>query len=391
MELIKKSSLARRLARSAAWAKRLAQLMVCASPLFSVLSAVAQQPSALRLSQRPRFILGADERTAFHRVSGGAALSDGTVAVADGGNYRVAVFSASGQLMRTFGKAGDGPPEFRFISSINTTSDTLIIHDGLRGRTTVWTSAGKYVRGTNLPRFDRRRAEFQGVIDGDRYVLTIFPPTRQNQRFQRQPASVGVFHSRSGRVDEHFTQDVRYNLFYAGQGATTTYRLPYLGSALFAGFENGYAFVPLDSNVVQLFDIAGRRTASIRVPVRQKPFDQTAAGAYRDSLLKISGTRTAHRVRAAFQQMPTIDRAPSVSKMINIGGELWIQKFPERGQSVQTWYVIDPAKRSVIGEISFPTELRLLGGNRALLLLLRRDDLGVETIEGYSLLRSTRG
>ena len=72
-------------------------------------------------------------------------VGDSLVLVADAIEANVKVFSRLGEHMRTFGRSGDGPAEFREpVGVILTASgDRVIILDRKRGRVSLWTLEGK--------------------------------------------------------------------------------------------------------------------------------------------------------------------------------------------------------------------------------------------------------
>jgi len=68
------------------------------------------------LGDGPILVLGAiegEDPYLFHQIRDAARLSDGSVAVVDGGSREVRVFSGTGEHLRSMGGAGEGPGEFR--------------------------------------------------------------------------------------------------------------------------------------------------------------------------------------------------------------------------------------------------------------------------------------
>ena len=74
--------------------------------------------------------------------------SSGLVYVTDGGNYRIAVFSQEGELVRTFGSYGRGKGEFYWPSALATSPDghLLYVSDKTNNRVQVFTLEGQFVR-----------------------------------------------------------------------------------------------------------------------------------------------------------------------------------------------------------------------------------------------------
>jgi 6-bladed beta-propeller protein len=72
----------------------------------------------------------------------------GRVYVVDGKPAAIKVFSADGQLIRTVGREGEGPGEFR-VGFIAVRGDRLVLHDPRIGRTSVYDTAGTFLKSWN--------------------------------------------------------------------------------------------------------------------------------------------------------------------------------------------------------------------------------------------------
>lgn len=88
---------------------------------------------------------GDNPLTEFNDVRGVAVLSDGRVAVANGGSNEIRVFGRSGSLQVTLGRAGNGPREFTRLLRLIRWGDTLGGIDG-DGRAQVFDPSGAFVR-----------------------------------------------------------------------------------------------------------------------------------------------------------------------------------------------------------------------------------------------------
>ncbi|HEV8612650.1 MAG TPA: 6-bladed beta-propeller [Gemmatimonadales bacterium] len=69
----------------------------------------------------------------------------GRIYVADGKPPAIKVFSPDGDLIRTIGREGEGPGEFR-IGFIALRGEHLVLHDPRLGRTSVFDTAGNFIR-----------------------------------------------------------------------------------------------------------------------------------------------------------------------------------------------------------------------------------------------------
>jgi hypothetical protein len=68
----------------------------------------------------------------FDRIVGAATLSDGSIAIADMGSAQVRVFDSSGRYLRSIGRSGSGPGEFRQLTGLfHAGNDLLVARDRL--------------------------------------------------------------------------------------------------------------------------------------------------------------------------------------------------------------------------------------------------------------------
>jgi hypothetical protein len=113
-----------------------------------VSSAPAWPEGAYAIDPEPFVRIGREEAGPYQLalVAAGALLQDGRIVVADAGAQEVRLFDSPGQHVRTLGGAGDGPGEFRGLSSVfDYPGDSIAAFDGYLYRTTVFSTAtGSY-------------------------------------------------------------------------------------------------------------------------------------------------------------------------------------------------------------------------------------------------------
>lgn len=106
------------------------------------------------LSEEPTFYVGDSEDSDeqwFTRVLGVARLSDGSVAVADDYSMEVRIFDPSGAHVRSMGREGEGPGEFKRLWQMwRLQGDTLWVGDYRPWRYQVYASTGEWVRTVTM-------------------------------------------------------------------------------------------------------------------------------------------------------------------------------------------------------------------------------------------------
>ena len=72
---------------------------------------------------------------------------------------------------------------------------------------------------------------------------------------------------------------------------------------------------------------------------------------------------------------------------INDLGNLWVEEFRRPGGDQRRWTVSD-SDGVMLGTLTMPTEFRLLSAGEDLVLGMWRDDLDVEHVQMYELIKS---
>ena len=107
----------------------------------------------LRLAASPRLIIGASTAGPyeFRRVRGVMRLSDGRLAVADGGSTQLRFFSPDGQFLTASAGVGNAPGQLASIEFVyRLRGDTIALRSGLESAY-LYTSTGDFVREMSLP------------------------------------------------------------------------------------------------------------------------------------------------------------------------------------------------------------------------------------------------
>jgi len=92
------------------------------------------------------------EEDQLHRVGGAAVLSDGGIAIGNGGTSQVRLYDRSGALRQIVGQQGEGPGDFSRYTSIPlwTTSGGRIVADAGANRLNVFESTGRLLQTVHL-------------------------------------------------------------------------------------------------------------------------------------------------------------------------------------------------------------------------------------------------
>lgn len=354
--------------------------------VFVLTAACAQEPAAPELGVwslgAPGFATDGGS-TPFHRVTGAAFLGDGSVAVADAGNARVAVFAPSGELLHSLGGEGDGPGEFRSPSHLFVFGDTITVYDQLALRFTVWNGPEFQPRSWGQLAYGAAAPNVEGAFGSSDFLLTSIERTPADARglfVDDADLLRYVLTESEGTVLKRGPQ--RYLYFFGESTGNTTYRTPFFGSTSYAVVAGTIVTVPLHSTEMSFLDPSkGDVIASLLLSLEEREFDRREIDRYRDALLENAGDgASANRIRSAFDGIEPPETAPAVRRLVVVGDQVWAERHPRYGETSITWLIVDPHERQTEAAIELPATSRPMGGRGDLVILVERDDLGVETV-----------
>ena len=344
----------------------------------------------------PEWTLGATSlqldggETPLFRVTGAQFMPDGSVAVADAGNARIAVYAVSGRLLRSFGREGDGPGEFRSLSHLFVFEDTIAAYDQVNLRFTLWDGTDATARTWPYLAYGDAPPSVHGAFSPLEYLLTSVERTPQDAR--------GLFIDHADLLRHTLSEPTaqvlqrgphRYLYFFGERGRTTTYRTPFFGATSYAVVSGSIVTVPLHSTRMSFLDPHdGREVAALQLPIEARDFDRSEITRYRDALLERTGdAATARRIRDAFEGVEPPATAPAVRSLVVVGEFVWAERFPRFGESMVRWVIVDPRMRRAVGTIELPASSQPLSGRGESVLLVERDQYDVETVVVRPLVR----
>jgi hypothetical protein len=192
------------------------------------------------------------------------------------------------------------------------------------------------------------------------------------------------------------TRPWEHTFMYHQENASTGYLTPFLGSAHIAAVGTRALTVPLGAAHVEVGPIIGAPVHSVPLPVPRRAFDRTLIDAYRDSLIASTRRSTipqpgaVERIRDVFgPSFPLPESRPVIELVRTVGNEVWLRRFPERGDRTP-WYVVDLELGRLLAALDVPIGWRVLGGTGGRVLVLQRDPDGVESVVVYDVERSPR-
>jgi hypothetical protein len=309
----------------------------------------------------------------FHQVVSALVLGDGRLVVADQAP-RIMVLDSAGALLAMFGGSGDGPGEFRRLVWVKALSpDSLMVHDAVLGRASVFTHDGVHAR-TLTPGVRSsagRPPRLVGLFDDGRILaaegLLTAPP--EGGAGIVRPDMILTLHDPEGAFldslgvvpgDERAVAD---GVLLGG--------MPFLRSTSIATEGRRFHVATGERDEVVSHDRDGARPRTVASGIEPEPL-------------------TPARIEAAGVPAPMVPLLPATAPAITAlladpAGRLWVGPYPaEAGRESAPWSVLD-REGHPIAEAHMPPGFRPLDIGASVVIGVWSDSLGVEHVRVHPL------
>jgi hypothetical protein len=294
--------------------------------------ASARAEESWQLSKSPvREFGGADDTTDFRDVHGVRLLPNGRIAIANAATNEVRIFDEENRLIKSFGRSGSGPGEFRQLWLLFNYGDTLIAIDSDE-------SAERFTEASGL-RQSLSRPSVPGTSSGSR--IGVLSDGRLVISARRMPETltdndsvtwrVVAIESRDGRSVEAKWLVPRAAIDHAHKGTPrlTPIRFAPFGQVVARGDRICSAYS--SSWTVRCIDAAGNTALEIRRVVAREPLSavarQDAANRYRGANARAPKAE----IEAEVASFRFAEYAPALGALeISENGDVWVSDFHER-------------------------------------------------------------
>jgi hypothetical protein len=324
--------------------------------------------------------VGSRPGTELYRVTAGRFLGSGRLVIGNTGTGELLYVDGSGEIVGRAGGEGDGPGEFRHITSIpEIRGDSITVYDVRLGRLTVLDPAGKAVETRPLQP-PSRVVDLLPLAIGDSVVLAIHGDSRVFRQggVHRDTTPLMVF--RPSGVDTIGSWPGQEWAFAATDRGAFRTEVGF-GRSLDAAGRDGRAVLgATDSLALSVRDAHGRERLRIRGtgglrPVPAGPLERARA----DRLAEFPEDLPATFLEAV-EEVPYHETYPAFDGLLlDADGRVWVGAFAEPGSVDRPWTVFGPDGlprfRVVLPGSATPLDA---AGDR--LALLGRTDLAEEIV-----------
>lgn len=362
------------------------------------------QPPALTLTHEMKIDGVAEDFVGVGWVRVGR---DGRIALAQNQDRLVRFYDAAGKPIGRFGRAGDGPGEFRNLSQAGWFGDSLWVHDRTAGRLTVIPqSLGEprviramraFIRhitlrlplftGANIEGITPAGTIVAGGIVVEDSIVTVVPQELRNlQRAFATAGSLAGYDRFIATIPEQPENDVSVG----GE----SYSVPLVTTYLSAGAHDGSRVVIVHPEVAGrnagTFAVTAIGTAGDTIFTRRHPvaLERIPAAQWQkavdDRATSIARLRSADA--AAYRSMVRAPAAypPFVSVMVGRDGSIWL-----RGRIVQDerrYVVLDP-RGNLHGTFPLRSAFRIAEAELTNIWVMEPDADGVQSVVRYRVSR----
>lgn len=349
-----------------------------------------------RLAESPTLDIGVaegDEKYQFFQVAGALELSDGRIIVANGGTGELRFYDASGNFHSSTGRQGSGPGEFQDILWIERlAADSIIVYDYRLRRISVFDSLGRFVRTFDLYFIDQIGG-FPTLVapfpDGSllvaleqSFVGEREPGLRRDSTLYFRCDMEGALLDTLGRYPGAESYSIQQGDGWLGGGVPFGHvsQATVHGAGYYYGSSDSYeiGYHAADGTLQRIIRL--NRSSLEVTPEDIELFTQQSLASARDE-------RRRQIRQRIYARMPWPDVMPAYAEFkTDAEGNLWVSEYLRPGDEQPRWTVFDP-HGTMLGVVETPPHLQISQIGSGFVLGRWRDELGVEHVRMYELLK----
>jgi hypothetical protein len=367
-----------------------------------------QGAAGIRIAEQPRVAIGenaTDPDYLFASIAAMTTLSTGAMVVADGQSMELRVYDVAGKFVRRIGRKGQGPGEYRRISSLQRLAgDTLLVSDATGKRLTYLMPDGRVVRTVDvvsmaaaLPPSASGRARSMSIVldvegrfrDG-RYFATqhinnAFGPDVQTQ-VTRDSIVLHRLDPTGARSDTIGRVAGRLVYIYVFRDKSLTdLNLPFGASGNVAMLADGFQESAGERREIRERTSQGRLARITRVCGAPLPVTPADIATVRDSILGSLTGRLRTEYEEILSTLPFPRTKPGYTQLlVDAAGRIWAKDFASNPRG---WHVFTPAGR-LLGTVQMPAGATPVEIGRDFVLATYVDRDGVTSVRLYAMSES---
>ncbi len=313
-------------------------------------SAVAQS-STWRLEPQPMLVLGkatGDESEAFAEIVGATRLPNGTVLVADRGQYSLHIYSPAGKEIKKFGRKGSGPGEFGYLARLYRCGGSILTYDIENGYAiSVFSLDGLLSRTFRFSQKNVNNMPYANACNAAGTFLHFGWESRGEMKAGVYRPIVPVWlsgaDSSAGRLLGTMQGSERWGQPPGGSGPLPLGREPRIAigaTRAYVGEATTYR--------VRVYSLTGQPLPDITKAVTTVPVTAQDIDAELERQVASDGERSRTRLTKYFSEIKMPKTLPPYRALLVDGADLlWVQDYAKSASGTVSWTIFDPAGKQV--------------------------------------------
>lgn len=340
-------------------------------------------------------VVSGDPAQEFGRVMGVVKLRDGRIIVADHQALELKVFTGGGEYEQSLGGQGRGPGEFVGLTRlVRLPGDTVVAGNNLKMVT--FSPEGSFVR--------EQLMGWSGAVTPPLFVETQYP--LNNGEFLLYALT-----SSSGQKEERelFRSSTMYLVAERETGVKDT-----LGSfggleqMTYQDVEGSHTAIPLfpastmlmigtnhlvvgdqAADSVLRYDLETKELTWIRLPLKAQAIPEAVRReASASSCDWTSDEDRRVRCEASLRMLPEQRRFPMFEDLaVDSLGRVWVKEYPQTASRENAVWIVIQSEGQATATVQLPENVRPMQIGRDYILGLVRDELGVQSVREYEVVR----
>jgi hypothetical protein len=348
-----------------------------------------------KLSARPTLVIGGvDQRTRFLRIGAVTRLPDGRIAVPNGGTNEIRIFDRRGAYLNTVGRSGAGPGEFRSLSLLGVSGDTLLVFDATGARITLYLADGTLAGTIPVTARSPERLGVVGRLRNGRWAVrtTSTPGISGPQRIFRDTARIGTIDPDGSGEVAWLGEFPGATLFvYNPSGApigTAVGLVPLAPAAVGVVAGDEILIGDTGGNVIGAFsDRQATVLRLITLPLDSIPLTDARIASSRSAAIRRNPSAAARPYLTALHSRATMGtRLPGFTRILPApDASVWVERGGADSPDPVTWMIVDSSGKPV-ATLQSPAGFRITEVGPSYVLGVHTGPDGVETVRMYQLI-----
>jgi hypothetical protein len=349
------------------------------------------------VAQPPLLELGVVEGPAeyqFTSIEGVVRLPDGRIVVADGGAREIRWFDGEGRFLSSTGRRGDAPGEYRQINALGYgPGDSVWVYDYRNRRFTILTADGELARTMTLGPTLSNVAAVGRLADGSFVVREYWSAAAMHSPeirlgLSRDPAAVARISADGSELDTLGLFPGR-EVFIGTEGGRGVMSAPLFARTTSAAVLGSDAVVG-DQETFEfgLYAADGSLRRLVRLPQMDLSLSESDIERATEERLAAEPPGRRAMWRAHLEAMAVPETRPAYGRLLpDAAGNLWVAGSSFPSQEPAVWLVFD-RDGQLLGPVSVPRRFRVQAIGGDWLLGVWRDEIDVERVRLYSLVKA---